>query len=387
MTHSVQGPEPRALVIGGGVSGLTTALLLQRGGFNVTVVAEKLAPEVTSVIAGALWEWPPAVCGSHQNLVSLQRSKSWCESSYAIFSDLAHNPDTGVFMRLANFYFKRPIEPNSRDAQKMNEMRGRVRQFLRDPGLIQANQINPGAGLQDAYRYLAPMIDTDVYMGWLLTEAKRAGCVITIGKITGALRERELELKRQHGVDLIVNCAGLGARELAGDPMWPLRGGLVVLRNDEGTTPRLMEAHCLSHDGISSEPYFVFILPRGRNLLLVGGMAEPNEWNLDINLENYPPFRTMFERCLEFLPALRKMSIVGEGSERVGLRPVRKENVRLEMEPGTSIIHNYGHGGSGVTFSWGCAQEVLQMGEALLSGSGNNTEGEANTRMSAGIAV
>lgn len=289
-------------------------------------------------------------------------------------------------MRLANFYFKRAIEPNSRDAQKMNETRRNVRQFLHDPALIQANQINPDANLQDAYRYLAPMIDTHAYMEWLLKEAKHAGCVVTLGKITGALRERERELKQQYGVDLIVNCAGLGARELTGDPMWPLRGGLVVLRNDEGSMPRLTEAHCLSHDGISSEPYFVFILPRGRNLLLVGGMAEPNEWNLDVNLQNYPPFRTMFERCLDFLPALRNMRIASGEPERVGLRPVRKENVRLELEPGTSIIHNYGHGGSGVTFSWGCAQEVVQMGEALVSGSVNNANAEAETRMSASIA-
>ncbi len=258
----------------------------------------------------------------------------------------------------------------------MSELRGVARQFLHDPVLIETNQISPAAQLRDAYRYLAPMIDTDVYI-WtlpkLLMEAKRAGCVINVGKIVGNLRERERQLKQEYNVDLIVNCAGLGARELTGDPMWPLRGGLVVLRNDADATPRLTEAHCLSHDGVSTEPYFVFILPRGHNLLLVGGMAEPNKWNLDINLQNYPPFRTMFERCLDFLPELRKMRIASDEPERVGLRPVRKENVRLELEPGTSIIHNYGHGGSGVTFSWGCAQEVVQMAESLLSGTGRNT--------------
>jgi HSP20 family protein len=45
---------------------------------------------------------------------------------------------------------------------------------------------------------------------------------------------------------------------------------------------------------------------------------------------------------------------------------MRNENVRLEQEPGTHIIHNYGHGGSGVTFSWGCAEEVVEAMEALL---------------------
>jgi D-amino-acid oxidase len=47
-------------------------------------------------------------------------------------------------------------------------------------------------------------------------------------------------------------------------------------------------------------------------------------------------------------------------TERVGLRPVRP-SVRLEAEPlsaGRVLWHNYGHGGAGVTLSWGCAAEL-----------------------------
>jgi glycine/D-amino acid oxidase-like deaminating enzyme len=51
---------------------------------------------------------------------------------------------------------------------------------------------------------------------------------------------------------------------------------------------------------------------------------------------------------------------------RVGLRPFRKQNVRLDREPGTRIIHNYGHGGAGVTLSWGCAIEIADMVEGLF---------------------
>ncbi|HMC79917.1 MAG TPA: FAD-dependent oxidoreductase, partial [Acidimicrobiia bacterium] len=50
---------------------------------------------------------------------------------------------------------------------------------------------------------------------------------------------------------------------------------------------------------------------------------------------------------------------------RVGLRPFRRDSVRLEREPGARVIHNYGHGGSGVTLSWGCAEEV----SALVKGA------------------
>jgi D-amino-acid oxidase len=210
------------------------------------------------------------------------------------------------------------------------------------------------------------MIDTDAYMDWLLKKAKGAGCAIILRKVIGALNEQEEQLRKEFNADVIINCAGLGARELANDPMWPLRGALVRLRNENGATPSITQAHCMSHDGVSADPYFIFIVPRGRNLVLVGGMAEANEWNLDITLENYPRYRTMFDRCLEFMPALRHLAIDSEEPGRVGLRPVRNGNMRLEREGGTRVIHNYGHGGSGVTFSWGSAHVVAQIAHALV---------------------
>jgi D-amino-acid oxidase len=57
---------------------------------------------------------------------------------------------------------------------------------------------------------------------------------------------------------------------------------------------------------------------------------------------------------------------------RVGLRPSRPQ-VRLEAESagtggggpghGTArlVVHNYGHGGAGVTLSWGCAREAARL--------------------------
>ena len=72
------------LVIGAGVSGLTTALALADSA-KVTIVAERPPQQTVSTVAGALWEWPPAVCGHHRDQGSLARSKQWCTVSYAIF--------------------------------------------------------------------------------------------------------------------------------------------------------------------------------------------------------------------------------------------------------------------------------------------------------------
>jgi len=54
---------------------------------------------------------------------------------------------------------------------------------------------------------------------------------------------------------------------------------------------------------------------------------------------------------------------------RVGLRPARP-TVRLELDDSSSghpTIHCYGHGGAGVTLSWGCADDVLQLVKGLRS--------------------
>jgi D-amino-acid oxidase len=63
-----------ALVVGAGVSGLTTALVLARRGWRVTVVAETLGAGTVSTVAGALWEWPPSVRGRHHSEPVLARA-------------------------------------------------------------------------------------------------------------------------------------------------------------------------------------------------------------------------------------------------------------------------------------------------------------------------
>ena len=44
-------------------------------------------------------------------------------------------------------------------------------------------------------------------------------------------------------------------------------------------------------------------------------------------------------------------------------RPFRAQGPRIETEQrfGKTIVHHYGHGGSGVTLAWGCAEEVVAL--------------------------
>lgn len=186
-------------------------------------------------------------------------------------------------------------------------------------------------------------------------------------KISGNLQSLVEKLKKDFGFDAIVNCAGLGAIELANDEhMSPLRGAWIRVRNDGKTLPQITKAHWLSHDDSQSESDMIYTVPKGDNILLLGGLIEPDKWDLNISLENYVPLQKMLSRCVNFLPALKDTALDANEPVRVGLRPFRKQNVRLEREQDTCIIHDYGHGGAGMTLSWGCASEVVEIANELL---------------------
>lgn len=356
--------QPGVLVIGAGVSGLTTALCLAEKGFHVTIIAEKFAPHTTSIVAGALWEWPPAVCGYHHDQLSLSRSKDWCMVSYDRFFELANNTRTGVHIRPVCFFFREKVMGSARDLSKMLELKEKVRGFRHDAAMIGEEHVNPALQLTDAYSHLAPMVDTDQYMHWLLDQVKRAGCTILQQQVTGRLTENQQTLLEKYKAEMIINCSGLGARELSGEDMYPLRGALVRVKNDGVHMPRITKAYCISHNENADSQDIIFIVPRGHDMLVLGGLAEKDKWTTDIDLGNYAPVREMYERCIEFMPVLRYGVIDGKEPVRTGLRPFRNANVRLEKEPGYPIIHNYAHGGAGVTFSWGCAMEVVSMVQA-----------------------
>jgi D-amino-acid oxidase len=383
-TRTVHHASRSVVVVGAGVIGLTTALCLARRGFHVTIVADQVSPGITSNVAGALWEWPPAVCGRHHDNVLLAPSKAWSLTSYKRFCAFAEVPArTGVFLRPANFYFRQPVDNDPAELTKMQELADNVLCFVHSAEMIEYNGVNPNAGVVDAYSFLAPMVDTDRYLSWLLRQVTVAGCTLLLRRIYGDLRSQEQQLRREFAADLIVNCTGLGAYELAGDSdLCPHRGAVIRILNNGEVMPRITAAHCVANDTSTDHQDMVFIVPRGSDRLLLGGLVEPDEWETNVGMD-YAPIRDLYRRNVDFLPILADAELDQADPVRVGLRPFRGQSVRLEHEPGTSIVHNYGHGGAGITLSWGCAEHVVTLAARLLDDPGPRCVQSANPKQRA----
>ena len=97
-----------------------------------------------------------------------------------------------------------------------------------------------------------------------------------------------------------------------------------------------------------------YVHPRTRDCIL-GGTLDIGEWGTTPD-----PAETdrILRRCRDIAPGLAAARVI---ESVVGLRPGRPE-IRLEMDESllpVPVVHNYGHGGSGVTVGWGCAADVV----------------------------
>jgi D-amino-acid oxidase len=97
-----------------------------------------------------------------------------------------------------------------------------------------------------------------------------------------------------------------------------------------------------------------YVIPRTHDVVL-GGTDDDGDWSRTPSPEVADD---ILRRATALVPEVAKARVV---RHKVGLRPARPE-VRLERVG--DVIHCYGHGGAGVTLSWGCADEVLRLAES-----------------------
>jgi D-amino-acid oxidase len=192
-------------------------------------------------------------------------------------------------------------------------------------------------------RYAVPLVEMPLYLPWLVAQLRERG-----GEIQ-ARRVSSLGELLDGAADALVNCSGLAARGLLGDlSVYPVRGQIVRVTNP-GLTLSVRDEH---HPGGRA-----YVHPRTRDCIL-GGTLEEHSWDTRADPATAA---AIIARCRQIVPDLVGASVI---EHIVGLRPGRPA-VRLEESPsgtpGARVIHNYGHGGAGITLSWGCADDVTKI--------------------------
>lgn len=305
------GSGRRVVVVGAGVVGLTCAVRLLEQGHRVDVLARDLPRETTSVVAAALW-YPYLA-------LPRERVTAWAAQSYTTFGRLAAQPGSGVrLLPGTEVHLDRAPDPWWREAV---------------PDLQRVAPLMLPGPYRDGWSFAAPVVDMPAYLTWLAARLHELG-----GSLT---RLNLAALPQPTGPDdVVVDCSGIGSRLLAHDPTTtPVRGQVVVLEQWgldrwwlDGTGP-------------------TYVVPREHEVV-VGGTEEPGDWSRTPSPETA---ESILERAARLVPQVRTARVL---RHKVGLRPARPE-VRLEREG--SVVHCYGHGGAGVTLSWGCAEEVAAL--------------------------
>ena len=298
----------RVIVVGAGVIGLSCAVRLLEAGHRVDVVGRDLPLETTSSVAAAVWS---PYSRPQEHVVR------WARSSYDVFAELCEDESAGVLMRTGTELFREgPEELWWREALP--------------PGAGPDRETSLPPGFASGLTMRTPVIEMSIYLRWLSARVEALG---------GTITRMNLSALPATGA-LVVNASGIGARLLGGDAtVAPVRGQVVVV-----------EQVGLDHWWIDSGPP-TYVIPRSRDIVL-GGTAIEGEWSRTPDPE---VAESILARAAAIEPRLAGARIL---RHKVGLRPWRPA-VRLERE--ADVIHCYGHGGCGVTVSWGCADDVVDL--------------------------
>lgn len=270
--------ERRAAVVGAGAVGLATARQLQRRGFEVTIYTRATWPD-ESVCSGVA----PARFTPSYSIIEPEHRTPGFDAFYERAAALSYREwtalvGTGRGVEWTYRYSVRDEAPQVADG--------------REPGGLGAEErvvLGPGEHpfpTPWAVRGVTLTIDTPVFLDATLRDFHLWGGRLVRRTFADPRSLAELD------EPLIVNCAGLGAREVAGDrSVVPLRGQLTTL------LPQAEVDYIVTGGGFS-------LVPRAGGLLLGGAPNREGDWSLEVD---EPASRAVVERAEELFREMRSL--------------------------------------------------------------------------------
>jgi D-amino-acid oxidase len=311
--------EHRVAIVGAGVSGLTCGVLFAEAGHRTAIFARQVGQQTTSGAAAAVW-FPYDVEPAGKVI-------PWALETFNVLTDLARIPGSGVSMI------------DLRQFSRAGEIQ--IPDWAVPLGAsVIPSGVEESRGFTDGYAIKVPLMDTTIYLDYLAGRFREAGGEINENVFLEKLEDVDSKF------DLVINCAGIGARALVEDSnLQPHRGQVAIVSSID-------KLRCAI---VCDDAPLMYAIPR-TNDCVFGGTNDLS----DSLAANPTTTSQIVAECSRVLHIKNPRVL----AERVGLRPFRKSGVRLERDrlgDGRIAIHNYGHGGSGFTLSWGCAREVLHI--------------------------
>ncbi|CAG9762410.1 unnamed protein product [Ceutorhynchus assimilis] len=327
-------------VVGAGVVGATTAWELKKRYKNarIEIVADRFYEDTTSYVAAGIFRPGGSFCGPSDEI-----TEKWMKDSYEYWDNLRKSKEgikAGV-IELSGYIFSSSFPQNVR-----NRFMEKVCPVYR-AATKEELDLCPGDWKYGSY-FTTLLTQTSFFIPWTINKFEQDGGLLKHQKID-SLEKLALDY------DVVVNCSGLGAKFLCNDHhMVPIRGQVIKVK-----APWIKTFFYGDVD--------TYILP-GLDSVTLGGCRQYESW--DLNFNKYDAMKIM-DQCEAMVPSLRGAEVLGH---KVGLRPHRSV-VRVEKEiksfdgKRVKIVHNYGHGGYGVTAAPGTSLRACNLVQEVLSGN------------------
>ncbi|KAI8067456.1 hypothetical protein BC940DRAFT_300784 [Gongronella butleri] len=337
-----------AVIVGCGVSGLTTGItLLRQGVKNVTIIGKHLASESSTEFASP-WAGASIVtfASSHD-----KRLQDIDRDTLKEFHHLANNvPESGVSYCPGRQYFASDDDPN--------EDRYWVRDLFQDYRRFSDDELPKGC--KAGYSFVSFCTNVPQYLQWLMEQFTALGGKIQKKEVASL----QAAIDAFEDADVVINCTALGSallKDVQDKTMYPVRGQTVLV-----WAPHIrFQVYC---DVTNADKFCTYIIPRGDGSVICGGTMDPDNHDKTADPELT---KSILKACCDLHPFLAH----GKGpdnlkilSVNVGFRPGRKDGIRIEKEikqraNGQKVVvcHNYGHSSHGYQSSWGSSQRVWKV--------------------------
>ncbi|XP_065682752.1 D-amino-acid oxidase [Hydra vulgaris] len=338
----------KVIVAGAGIMGLSTAYHLKKTipEIDVVVYAKDFSPNLTSDGAAGLWE--PYIPGE----TSIELVSKWSQSTYDYVLDkIRTDPDSGNYGLMTCLGYNCSTSSDFQlpywssiplDYHLLNE-RDVARRF---PSWIKS-----------AASFTSVFIEGTKYLPYLTKKFIELG---------GQLCQKEIYSLDEfyEECDVFVNCTGLGSKKLLkDDELYTVRGHILKVKANS-----IKEFLIVFED--TGPEMCTYVLPN-QDYVILGGTKQLNNYDLTPNNEDR---EFILRTTSSIYPCLKSAEVL---QEWVGLRPCRKsmrvekENFVVKSSIGSEnilkVVHNYGHGGSGLTVHWGCALETVKLVQEFLT--------------------